>query len=164
LVEHSPSTVMALNVSSTASRRARCSRGSGTAASVVTNPSIVAIIGSIMPEPLAIPPMRTSRPPMSTTAPASFGNGSVVMIARAAVGPSSAERLRNAFGRAARIFSIGKATPITPVDATSTSAAEQCTSRAVSAAMSRAASIPSVPVQALAHPLLTMTARATPPD
>ena len=64
LVEHSPSTVIALNVSLTASRSARCSSGCGTAASVVTNASIVAIIGSIMPEPLAIPPIATSRPSM----------------------------------------------------------------------------------------------------
>ena len=87
LVEHSPSTVMALNVSSTTSRSARSSSGLGTAASVVTKPSIVAIIGSIMPEPLAMPPMATSRPPMLTRAAASFGNGSVVMIARAAGAP-----------------------------------------------------------------------------
>jgi hypothetical protein len=57
LVEHSPSTVMALKVVLTAARSARCSSGAGTEASVVTNPSMVAIIGSIMPEPLAMPPM-----------------------------------------------------------------------------------------------------------
>ena len=79
---------MALNVSSTACRSARSSSGCGTAASVVTNPSIVAIIGSIIPEPLAMPPIVMSRPPSSATcAAASFGNGSVVMIARAASDP-----------------------------------------------------------------------------
>ena len=87
LVEHSPSTVMALKVVLTAARSARCSSGSGTAASVVTKPSMVAIIGSIIPEPLAIPPMTASRPSIATRAAASFGNGSVVMIARAAAGP-----------------------------------------------------------------------------
>ena len=49
---------MALNVSSTAAVNARCSSAGSTCASVVTNPSIVAIIGSIMPEPLAMPPTR----------------------------------------------------------------------------------------------------------
>ena len=78
---------MALNVSSTASRSARSSSGCGTAASVVTNPSIVAIIGSIIPEPFAMPPIVTSRPPIAIRAAASFGNGSVVMIARAASAP-----------------------------------------------------------------------------
>ena len=86
-VEHSPSTVMALNVSSTTSRSARSSNGNGTAASVVTKPSIVAIIGSIMPEPLAMPPILTVRPPMCTSVAASLGNGSVVMMARATADP-----------------------------------------------------------------------------
>ena len=86
-VDVSPSTVMALNVSSTASTRARCSIGCATLPSVVTNPSIVAIIGSIMPEPLAMPPIVTVLPPRVTVVHASFGNGSVVMIARAACGP-----------------------------------------------------------------------------
>ena len=56
LVEHSPSTVMALKVVSQASISARCSSAGGTAASVVTKPSIVASIGSIIPEPLHMPP------------------------------------------------------------------------------------------------------------
>jgi hypothetical protein len=50
-------------------------------------PSIVAIIGSIMPEPLAMPPMPIVRPPIVSCAEASLGNGSVVMIARAAAAP-----------------------------------------------------------------------------
>ena len=78
---------MALNVSSTTSFSARWRSGAGTAASVVTNPSIVAIIGPIMPEPLAMPPIRTGVPPMVTSVAVSLGNGSVVMIARAAAGP-----------------------------------------------------------------------------
>ena len=154
---------MALKLSSTASRNARASSGWGTSASVVMKPSIVAIIGSIIPEPLAIPPIRTVRPPIWISAAASLGNGSVVMMARAAADPWSLASPRNAAGSAARILSIGSATPITPVDATRTSATEHPTSRAVSAAMSRAARNPSSPVQALAHPLLTTIARATPP-
>ena len=56
LVEHSPSTVIALNVRPVTSRSARSSSAGGTAASVVMNDSIVASIGSIMPAPFAMPP------------------------------------------------------------------------------------------------------------
>ena len=164
MVEHSPSTVIALNVSPAASRSARSSSPFGTAASVVTKPSIVASMGSIIPDPFAMPPIVTSRPSMTTCAAASLGNGSVVMIARAAIAPWSAPRAPKATGNPPRILSIGSATPMTPVDATRTCSAGQWTSRAVSAAMSRAACMPSSPVHAFAQPLLTMTARAMPPE
>ena len=52
LVEHSPSTVMALNVSRTTAASAFRNIAGSTCASQVRKPSIVAIIGSIMPEPL----------------------------------------------------------------------------------------------------------------
>ena len=52
---------------------------------------------------------------------------------------------------------------MTPVDATSTSAAAQPSAAAVSAAISRASASPCGPVQALAQPLLVTTARARPP-
>ncbi len=56
LVEHSPSTVMALNVSRAESCRALLSNAGVTCASVLRNPSIVAMFGSIIPAPLAMPP------------------------------------------------------------------------------------------------------------
>ena len=85
LVEHSPSTVIALNVSSATLRSARCSTAGATCASVVRNPSIVAMRGSIMPEPLAMPPTANVRPSAVVTDTAlPFGNGSVVMMARMA--------------------------------------------------------------------------------
>ena len=56
LVEHSPSTVIALNVRPATSRSALSSSAGSTFASVVMNASIVASIGSIMPAPLAMPP------------------------------------------------------------------------------------------------------------
>ena len=87
LVEHSPSTVMALKVSSAAALSARCSNAGVTAASVVMNPSIVAMFGSIMPEPLAMPPTRKLPVALVISTDASLGNGSVVMIARAASAP-----------------------------------------------------------------------------
>ena len=64
-------------------RRAATAAGS-TAASVVRKPSIVAMRGSIMPEPLAMPPTRNGADSVVTSTAHSFGNGSVVMIARAA--------------------------------------------------------------------------------
>ena len=117
-----------------------------------------------MPEPLAIPPIVISRPLMPTRAAASLGKGSVVMIACAASDPSLAPRAWNATGNPFWILSIGSATPITPVDATSTCSTGQPTRRAVSAVIVLASRSPASPVQALAHPLLTTTARATPPD
>ena len=56
LVEHSPSTVMALNVSRVTAASAFLSIAGSTCASQVRNPSIVAISGSIMPEPFVMPP------------------------------------------------------------------------------------------------------------
>src|SRR5262249_7682921 len=81
LREGSPSTVMALNVSSTTWVGARFSSGCGTAASVVTNASMVAegaMSGPIMPDPFAIPPIVTVLPPTTIVAHDSFGKGSVV--------------------------------------------------------------------------------------
>ena len=55
-VEHSPSTVMALNVSRVTAVSAFLNIAGSTCASHVRNPSIVAIIGSIIPEPFVMPP------------------------------------------------------------------------------------------------------------
>ena len=56
--------------------------------------------GSIMPEPLAMPPTRNVPMSVRTSTAYSFGNGSVVMMPRAAAAPPSAlsagDRLRNA--------------------------------------------------------------------
>jgi hypothetical protein len=54
-------------------------------------------------------------------------------------------------------------TPMTPVEATSTSSASQPSARAVSAAISSATLSPASPVHALAQPLLTTIAHAWPP-
>ena len=86
------------------------------------------------------------------------------MMARAASAPWSAASALTAAGRPPRIFWMSSATPITPVEETSTCSTGHLIARAVSAAMSRATCIPSSPVQALAQPLFTTIARATPPD
>jgi hypothetical protein len=53
-------------------------------ASVKTNASMVAMSGAIMPDPLAMPAMATSAPPIRAVAVAPFGKVSVVMMALAA--------------------------------------------------------------------------------
>ena len=73
LVEHSPSTVIALKVSSVTSARARWRRAGAIAASVVRKPSIVAIIGSIIPAPFTMPPTAKSPAELLTRSAASFG-------------------------------------------------------------------------------------------
>lgn len=52
-------------------------------------PIIVAIRGSIMPEPFAMPPTLNVPAGESTATACCFGNGSVVMIARIAAAPPS---------------------------------------------------------------------------
>src|SRR6185437_11178206 len=83
-VEVSPSMVTALNVSSTPLLSSDCSAAGAIGASVKTKDSIVAMSGMIMPAPLAMPLMVTVVLPSFALAVATFGNVSVVMIARAA--------------------------------------------------------------------------------
>ena len=63
LVEVSPSTLTMLKVSCTSVERAFWSISGETAASVVMNTSMVAMLGWIMPLPLAMPPSRQVLPP-----------------------------------------------------------------------------------------------------
>src|SRR3954467_6218870 len=163
-VEHSPSTVIALNVSSTTVFNARCRMPGSTTASVVTNASMVAMFGSIMPDPFAIPPTRNVPRALVISTDAALGNGSVVMIARAASLPPQGARAAAAEAIPRVTFSISSATPITPVEATSTSGTLQPTVDAVRAAIASACRMPSAPVHAFAHPLLTTIARAWPDD
>ena len=85
LVEHSPSTVMALNVSRVTAASAFLNVAGSTCASQVRKPSIVAIIGSIMPEPFVMPPTWNVPAAVSTLTAVSLGNGSVVMMASRAL-------------------------------------------------------------------------------
>ena len=147
LVEHSPSTVIALNVSSTTRRRAPASTRGSTRASVVRNPSIVAIRGSIIPEPLAMPPTgeRPSRQSASATA-SDFGKGSVVMIARVAASAArDIERAAALTRRRSELSPDSRCTPMTPVDATSTCSTAQPTVAAAAAAIALARAEPDRP-------------------
>ena len=164
LVDVSPSTVMALNVSSAASASARCSRSGPTSASVVRNPSMVAMFGSIMPAPLAIPPTWKTPSGVVARTAASFAHRSVVMMASAAAPCPSRLSAPTACVMPWRSFSPFSWTPITPVEETRTCSAEHPMARAVSVAIVRATASPWSPVQAFAHPLLTTMDDAAPCD
>ncbi len=164
LVEHSPSTVMALNVSRVTAVSAFLSIAGSTCASHVRNPSMVAIIGSIMPEPFVMPPTWNVPAAVSTFTAASFGNGSVVMIASIALRCASRLSAASAFVTPSWTFSRLRSTPMTPVDATSTSSGRHPIWRATNSTVERATAMPASPVHAFAHPLLQTIALARPPE
>ena len=121
-----------------------------------------------MPEPFTKPPTRTvtSRPPISTTPSyaLSLGLVSVVMTARAASFAACGERSSAAAAMGTPVVkcSSESGTPMTPVEHSSTSSASHPSSRATSSAVERATSQPGAPVEALALPELSTTARARP--
>src|SRR6185312_16211440 len=83
-VEVSPSIVMRLNdACATAATICRSTAGS-TQASVAMKPSMVAMLGRIMPAPLAMPLMLTVAPPIATCVLNALGTVSVVIMASAA--------------------------------------------------------------------------------
>ena len=144
LVDMSPSTVMVLNVSSTASASAACSTAGATVASVVMKQSIVAIWGWIIPEPLAIAANLTALPPTSISRNATLVRRSVVRIASAA-GMTSSPSAATSAGTAAAIRSTGSGMPIAPVDAVSTAAASTPRPSATAFATARSSTAPRGP-------------------
>ena len=162
-VDVSPSTETALNVASTSSRSTVRKNFGATAASVHKKASVVAMFGAIMPAPFATPTTRALVfGPSGTRCSARFSKRSVVMIARTKSSSPSARAPRTSRGVACTMRSIGSGCPITPVDATSTRFLSQPMARAAYSAIAAASNTPLSPVQALALPLLTMMARATP--
>jgi hypothetical protein len=162
LVEVSPSTVTQFSDLSVASASSFCSTPPGTLASVKTKPSMVAMSGAIMPEPLRKPLSVTVRSPILAWRVDSLGKVSVVMIeAAAAAQPSSRAPLIIA-GTTAAIFSQSSGWPITPVEAMKTSLRGQPSAWATARVLSSTALSPSLPVKALALPALTMIARTLP--
>ena len=162
-VEVSPSIDSILKLFLTSLERAFCSISDEIATSVVRNTSIVAILGWIMPLPLAIPPMRQVFPPSSNSTASCFSSVSVVMIAsQAAVLPPALSPAASA-GTAAAMGAISSFWPITPVEATTMSSGLSPSSRAASPLIFSAISMPSA-LQVLALPLLQMTACALPSE
>ena len=163
LVLWSPSTLIRLNDPPTARRMAACSASRSTAKSVATKQNIVAFIGWIIPVPFEIPPSVMGRPPMSTRTAASLGWVSVVMIPSAACRPPWGDRAFTSFGRPARILSMGRGRPMTPVEATRTRASGMRSCLATISVISRASRRPCSPVATLEQPLLATIAWTTPP-
>src|SRR5207237_1922798 len=84
------------------------------------------------------------------------------MIASAAARHPSTEPLRASRSMIAAILAAGSGSPITPVEASSTSLAAQPIFAAAASATRFAACTPALPVKAFALPLLTTRARAAP--
>ena len=122
---------------------------------------MVASCGASMPAPFAIPPTVT---PESVVADAVLGTESVVMMARAAsasaAGPVASTPA--AVVTPASRESIGRRSPMRPVEHTSTSWDERPSSSAACSAVRWLSAKPSGPVQALAPPEFSTTARARP--
>ncbi len=93
---------------------------------------MVAMLGAIMPQPLAIPPT-VKFDPRTTT---SLGLWSVVRMPRAASSPPSTDSFFASRGVEARIGSIGSGVPMIPVEQTITWELATCSASPVAAAIS----------------------------
>ena len=113
---------------------------------------MVAIFGLIIPDPFAIPVIVIGLlSPNLTLLP--FGRVSVVSIPLAASSQPDSFKLLKAPGNAARIFSIGINSPITPVENGSTASISTPASEAKLLQVEVASSNPCSPVPALAFPV-----------
>src|SRR3546814_1322590 len=115
LVEVSLSTVMHEKVVRLAALSAAWRKAGSTAASVNTKPSIVAMSGAIMPDPLTMPVSVTARPSTIAVVTAVLMKVSVVMIAAAASFQPQGAAVKAASSPACAL-SLGSGTPITPDD------------------------------------------------
>ena len=156
----SPSIVMRLKEFATERFNSARRADWGMAASVVTTQSMVAMFGSIIPAPLAIPPTRNEPFEVFTSTAYSLAKVSLVMIAAAEAALPFLEGFSAAIPLAMR--SIGMGTPIRPVEQTRTSFCLSPKRFAAAAHMAPASLSPPSPVQALAFPLLRITARLPP--
>jgi hypothetical protein len=162
LVDVSPSTVTRLNEPS-ASSVANCFiTPCETQASVAMNPSMVAMLGRIMPAPLLMPVMVTSTPSTLAFALKALATVSVVMMPSAARSQWSGRASASAAGRPASMRSTGSGSMITPVENGSTCSGAISSSRASAMQVERARTRPSSPVPALALPVLMTIARMSP--
>ena len=89
------------------------------------------ICGAIIPAPFVIAPIVTFLSPISKETAMRFSTVSVVIIARAASWLPDRERESTAIVMPLRIISIGRNSPITPVEETSTSSGETPSASAV---------------------------------
>ena len=142
---------------------ARQTAGS-TAASHSTRDNMVAMLGQIMPAPLAAPARRTEPPVSRISAPDNLGKASVVMMARAKSSRVAWPREAARAGTAARHLARSIRAPMTPVDAGKMEEGGISTAAPTISSVARQSSKPSWPVQALAWPELIRTARGPEKD
>ncbi len=161
LVDVSLSTVMHEKLARFASARAFCRKAGSTAASVKMKPSIVAMSGAIMPDPLMMPTRFTRVLPTNALVAAPLGKVSVVPMVRAASSQPAGGAVKAASSPASAL-GTGSAVPITPVEATNTSVGAQPRCPATRATIASTATRPRAPVKAFALPALTTSARARP--
>ena len=154
LVEVHPSESTRLKVRSHTSRKIASASRSSTTASVITTESIVAKDGASIPAPLAMP-AKLDFPKLTRDV---LGCESVVIIAEAQSKSESSLSFSRAFLMPLTTNSIGKCTPIIPVEQTPIDWALLFIARATSSADLETAASPSLPVQAFAPPLFNRTA------
>ena len=120
LVDVSPSMVTRLNEPSASSNASCFITAWSTFASVARKPSMVAMLGRIMPAPLLMPVIVTSTPPTMALALAALGTVSVVMMPSAARAQCAGCASAMAAGRPATMRSTGSGSMMTPVENGST--------------------------------------------
>src|SRR5271165_59505 len=183
LVDMQPSVSSRSKFTAVAERSAASSSAGARSASVVSTHNMVASPGASIPAPLAIPPMVQraegvggerfpprsgggwgGRPPEETERrKAIFTTVSVVLIASAAARPPAREASATAASTPGSSLSIGNRSPIRPVEQTAISPAPTSIAVAKFSAVACVSWKPSGPVQALAPPELSTTARTRPP-
>src|SRR5579859_4157934 len=114
-----------------------------------------------MPAPFATPSTVNERPPISPRACTTLAPRSVVRIACENVSAFSESDPTRA-GTWPVTFASSSTTPMTPVEAGSTSSSRAPRALATAAVVTRAATAPASPVHAFAHPLFTRMAFARP--
>ena len=153
-----PSILMQLKVSSTTSFKALVSAVLFIKASVVTKHSIVAILGHIIPAPLAIAATVTVLFLILISTATCFAKVSVVIIALTALCALLNPSPLTSLGKDFIIFSLGRYLPITPVEDIKISIEGNFSSFARDLLIKSASSSPLLPVQQLALPLFTIIA------
>src|ERR1700694_3631000 len=121
---------------------------------------MVAMLGWIMPAPLATPAMLIFVPLWTSSAVASLERVSVVrmVLAKAVSGAAPACAVATKLGIAAMSFSVGSGTPIMPVEEGTTWPGFERIARATSLQTDLAALMPGAPVAQFAFPAFTIRA------
>ena len=159
LVDVSPSTVTRLNEPLARSVASCCINAGGTVASVAIKPSMVAMLGRIMPAPLLMPVIVTVLPPSCTCVLKALGSVSVVIMPWAALSQLSSFASSSAAGMPAMMRSDGSGSMMTPVLKGKICSGAMSSLRASAMQVARARAMPSSPVPALALPVLISMAR-----